>query len=60
MNDINLTFERFGDQALRLGRVGENRATRILVNLKSILSQYPNAIASITAKHLPGKSIRQW
>lgn len=55
MNDINLTFERFGDQALRLGRVGENRATRILVNLKSILSQYPNAIASITAKQPAGK-----
>lgn len=55
MNDINLTFERFGDQSLRLGRVGENRATRILVNLKSILSQYPNAIASITAKQPAGK-----
>ena len=55
MNDINLTFERFGDQVLRLGRVGENRATRILINLKSILSQYPNAIASITAKQPAGK-----
>ena len=54
MNDINLTFERFGDQVLRLGRVGENRATRILINLKSILSQYPNATASITAKQ-PGR-----
>lgn len=50
MRDIILTLDRFGDQALLLGRVDENRATRVLVNLKSILSQYPDAIASITAK----------
>nr|DAT30915.1 MAG TPA: nucleoid-associated protein [Caudoviricetes sp.] len=50
MRDIILTIDRFGDQALLLGRVSENRATRVLVNLKSILSQYPDAIASITAK----------
>ena len=50
MRDIILAFDRFGDQALLLGRVGENRATRILINLKSILSQYPDAIASITVK----------
>lgn len=50
MRDIILTLDRFGDQALLLGRVSENRATRVLVNLKSILSQYPDAIASITAK----------
>lgn len=50
MRDIILAFDRFGDQALLLGRVGENRATRVQVDLKSILSQYPDAIASITAK----------
>ena len=50
MRDIILTLDRFGDQALLLGRVGENRATRVQVDLKSILSQYPDAIASITAK----------
>ena len=50
MRDIILAFDRFGDQALLLGRVGENRATRVLVDLKSILSQYPDAIASITVK----------
>lgn len=50
MRDIILALDRFGDQALLLGRVGENRATRILINLKSILSQYPDAIASITVK----------
>ena len=50
MRDIILTLDRFGDQALLLGRVGENRATRVLIELKSILSQYPGAAASITVK----------
>ena len=54
MRDIILSLDRFGDQALLLGRVGENRATRVLINLKSILSQYPDAIASITVKP-PGR-----
>lgn len=54
MRDIILAFDRFGDQALLLGRVGENRATRVLIDLKSILSQYPDAIASITVKP-PGR-----
>ena len=54
MRDIILTLDRFGDQALLLGRVGENRATRVQINLKSILSQYPDAIASITVKQ-PGR-----
>lgn len=52
MRDIILTLDRFGDQALLLGRVGENRATRVSIDLKSILSQYPDAIASITVKPL--------
>lgn len=55
MRDIILALDRFGDQALLLGRVGENRATRVLVDLKSILSQYPDAIASITVKP-PGRA----
>lgn len=50
MRDIILALDRFGDQALLLGRVGENRATRVQIDLKSILSQYPDAIASITVK----------
>ncbi len=54
MRDIILSLDRFGDQVLLLGRVGENRATRVLINLKSILSQYPDAIASITVKP-PGR-----
>lgn len=55
MRDIILTLDRFGDQALLLGRVGENRATRVSIDLKSILSQYPDAIASITVKQ-PGRA----
>lgn len=55
IRDIILAFDRFGDQALLLGRSGENRATRVLVDLKSILSQYPDAIASITVKP-PGRA----
>ena len=54
MRDIILALDRFGDQALLLGRVGENRATRVLIDIKSILSQYPDAIASITVKP-PGR-----
>lgn len=55
MRDIILSLDRFGDQALLLGRVGENRATRVLIDIKSILSQYPDAIASITVKQ-PGRA----
>ena len=55
MRDIILSLDRFGDQALLLGRVGENRATRVLIDIKSILSQYPDAIASITVKP-PGRA----
>ena len=55
MRDIILAFDRFGDQALLLGRVGENRATRVQIDLKNILSQYPDAIASITVKQ-PGRA----
>lgn len=55
MRDIILSLDRFGDQALLLGRVSENRATRVLIDIKSILSQYPDAIASITVKP-PGRS----
>lgn len=55
MRDIILTLDRFGDQALLLGRVNENRATRVLIDIKSILSQYPDAIASITVKP-PGRA----
>lgn len=55
MRDIILMLDRFGDQALLLGRVGENRATRVLIDIKSILSQYPDAIASITVKP-PGRA----
>lgn len=54
MRDIILALDRFGDQALLLGRVGENRATRVQIDMKSILSQYPDAIASITVKQ-PGR-----
>ena len=54
MRDIILALDRFGDQALLLGRVRENRATRVLIDLKSILSQYPDAVASITVKQ-PGR-----
>ena len=50
MRDIILALDRFGDQALLLGRVRENRATRVLIDLKSILIQYPDAVASITVK----------
>ena len=55
MRDIILALDRFGDQALLLGRVGENRATRVQIDLKSILSQYPDAVASITVKQ-PGRT----
>lgn len=55
MRDIILSLDRFGDQALLLGRVGENRATRVLIDVKSILSQHPDAIASITVKP-PGRA----
>lgn len=55
MRDIILALDRFGDQALLLGRVGENRATRVLIDVKSILSQYPDAITSITVKP-PGRA----
>ena len=34
MRDIILALDRFGDQALLLGRVGENRATRMRMEFR--------------------------
>lgn len=54
MRDIALALDRVGSYALMLGRVGENRATRVTVDLSSVIQRYPDAIGSITVKQPDG------
>ena len=55
MRDITLSLDRIGAYVLMLGRVGENRATRVTIDLSSILSSYPDALGSITVKQPDSK-----
>lgn len=50
MRDITLTLDRIGAYVLMLGRVGENRATRVTIDMSSVIRRYPDAIGSITVK----------
>lgn len=54
MRDIALALDRVGTYVLMLGRVGENRATRVTVDLSSVMSRYSDAVASITVKQPNG------
>ena len=55
MRDITLSLDRIGAYALMLGRVGENRATQVTIDLSGILSSYPDALGSITVRRPDGK-----
>lgn len=55
MRDIALALDRIGAYALMLGRVGENRATRVTIDLRGILLSYPDALGSITVKQPNGR-----
>lgn len=54
MRDITLALDRVGTYALMLGRVGENRATRVTIDMSSVIQHYPDAIGSITVKQPNG------
>lgn len=55
MRDITLSLDRIGAYVLMLGRVGENRATRVTIDMSSVIQRYPDAIGSITVKQPDGK-----
>lgn len=55
MRDITLALDRIGAYALMLGRVGENRATRVTIDLSGILASYPDALGAITVKQPNGR-----
>ncbi|WP_418920113.1 hypothetical protein [Alistipes putredinis] len=55
MRDIALALDRVGTYALMLGRVGENRATRVTIDMSSVIQRYPDAIGSITVKQPDSK-----
>ena len=55
MRDITLALDRIGAYVLMLGRVGENRATRVTIDMSSVIQRYPDAIGSITVKQPDGK-----
>lgn len=55
MRDIALALDRVGTYALMLGRVGENRATRVTIDMSSVIQRYPNATGSITVKQPDNK-----
>ncbi len=50
MRDITLALDRVGSYVLMLGRAGENRATRVTIDMSSVIQRYPDAIGSITVK----------
>lgn len=55
MRKIAQTLENFGAYALILGRVGENRATQVTIDMSNVIQRYPDAIGSITVKQPNGK-----
>lgn len=55
MRDISLALDRVGTYVLMLGRVGEHRATRVTIDMSSVIQRYPDAIGSITVKQPDGK-----
>lgn len=55
MRGIKLTPESFAMRTLVLGRVGENAATTIFIDLSGIHRDYPNASASIVVKQPNGR-----
>lgn len=54
MRDIALALDCVGTYVLMLGRVGENRATQVMIDLRGILSSYPDALGAITVKQPDG------
>lgn len=55
MRKIAQTLENFGAYALMLGRVDENRATQVTIDMSNVIQRYPDAIGSITVKQPNGK-----
>ena len=55
MRDITLALDRIGAYVLMLGRVGENRATQVTIDMSSVIQRYPDAIGSITVKQPDNK-----
>lgn len=45
-----LTAEEFGRTRIDLGRVGEDSAVRIMIDLSSLLAQDPKAIGAMTVE----------
>lgn len=51
---ISLTIETFGKTAIDIGRLAENQAVQVRVDLSSILSQEPKATASMVVESPSG------
>ena len=47
MREVETTIEEFGRSIIDIGRVGENGVTKLSIDVSSVLSEYPDATASL-------------
>ena len=50
MREVETTIEEFGRSIIDIGRVGENGVTKLSIDVSSILSEYPDATASLVVR----------
>ena len=50
MREIETTIEEFGRSIIDIGRVGEKGVTKLSVDVSSVLSEYPDATASLVVR----------
>jgi hypothetical protein len=50
MREIKTTIEEFGRSIIDIGRVGEKGVTKLSIDVSSVLSEYPDATASLVVR----------
>lgn len=50
MREVETTIEEFGRSIIDIGRVGENGVTKLSIDVSSVLSEYPDATASLVVR----------
>ena len=50
MREIETTIEEFGRSIIDIGRVGEKGVTKLSIDVSSVLSEYPDATASLVVR----------
>ena len=50
MREVETTIEEFGRSIIDIGRVGEKGVTKLSIDVSSVLSEYPDATASLVVR----------